>query len=476
MAKFTQTLRGQVITRVTVVLIALLTVLGVAQYALLSRYMVNKAADMIGQQIRSAFKPSPGGSSVQQAALSMGGPGLSVLILDAHGDRLATLGPHAEWMQQQVAALSSASDGTGSVPPQRTPARAQSMTSRVDGESVLLVIDRIPAGPSGSILTAAVVRSTEDIAAYLNFMALMTVLASLTGLLIVMLVLGHLLGRSLQPIGQLAGAAVAIAEGDWSQRVISCGGQEVDQAAYAFNRMVDRLDEAFRTERQQHERMQHFIADAAHELRTPLTALNGFIELMRSGAVSSPANQERALTAMHDESQRMTRLVANLLQIARMDTNQSLTLKPLDLGNLLQEMVPTLQAADQSKPVHLQIEGDAPMLGNPDALKQVVWNLVDNARRYSSTGCPVVVDCRAQGDGTQLSVIDQGVGIRDEEIPHLFDRFWRGDASRARASGGTGLGLSIVQGLVHSHGGTIEVHSKVGKGTTFVIFFPARRA
>lgn len=497
-----QTLRGQLLLRVLAVLALLLVVLGISQYALLGRYLQQQTVNGIGQRIHAALTAAQSTAlagneplDAHQLVRTLAAPASSVRILDSQGTELAAGGPvgHAligtiptggsavvgspppAWPQVPGGRPPGTGDGPGSHWP--GPFLLGANVAVISGERWLVVARAVPTmalATTSSPALVLVAQSLTDQEATLRFLAWLTLLGGAVGLALAGMAARHLMGGALRPLTRLVETAGGIAGGDWERRVAPGGSREIDEAADAFNRMVGRLQVAFDAERAQQERMRTFLADAAHELRTPLTALNGFVELMQAGAVGDAATQQRALVAMRSEGERMARLIRDLLQIARLDSpdHGALPMAELDLAELLQGLHSVLNAADPSHPIDMQVGGPAPVRGNADGLKQVIWNLVDNARRYSPPEQPVTITCRSAGDQVLVAVADKGRGIAPEDLPRVFERFWRGDASRQRATGGTGLGLAIVQGLVEAHGGQIRLQSELGRGTTVELQFP----
>jgi two-component system OmpR family sensor kinase len=243
--------------------------------------------------------------------------------------------------------------------------------------------------------------------------------------------------------------------------------------------------------------MRRFVADASHELRTPLTSIRGFAELHRQGAATEPEQVTHLLGRIEDEATRMARLVDDLLLLARLDQQRPLAHAPVDLAAVARSAVETSRAAAPGREIALvavdhdtgdadgqrgsgdPYDGDDRDLvvpGDEDRLRQVVTNLLDNALAYSPAGSPVSVRvARTQRDGhalASLEVVDRGQGLTPEQAERVFERFYRTDAARSRAQGGTGLGLSIVDAITRAHGGTVEVESEPGAGSTFRVLLP----
>jgi two-component system OmpR family sensor kinase len=278
----------------------------------------------------------------------------------------------------------------------------------------------------------------------------------------------------LQPLDRMARTAEAIAAGDLHRRLhLPPGGNEIARLGGAFDHMVDRLATTLGAQRR-------FIADASHELRTPLTSLEGLSEMLLIGADrGDPSTIQRIARAMHGELGRLGRLVADLLTLSRLDSPASLTFTSVEAGKLLDEVAEQVAPLAAARQIRLEVahEGPIPVRADSDRLKQVLLNLVDNALRYTPAEGTVRLLAALDPAGTtaRLQVQDTGPGIAPAHLPHIFDRFYRGDPSRARASGNTGLGLAIARGIVEAHGGTIEAQPGPAGGTAFTIVLPAAR-
>jgi two-component system OmpR family sensor kinase len=302
---------------------------------------------------------------------------------------------------------------------------------------------------------------------------------------VVLLLLGtgafFLVRRSLGPLVEVEAAAEAVAAGDLSRRVPEGPADtEVGSLSRSFNAMVAQVEEAF-TERAaseaeartSEERMRRFVGDASHELRTPLTSIRGFAELYRQGALPAQADVDRAMSRVESEASRMGLLVEDLLLLARLDQQRPLEHAPVDLLELATDAVQDARAVDPERSVELEVvaAGPAPVVsGDAPRLRQVLSNLVSNALTHTSA--PVTVRVSTATGAAVVEVADQGPGIPQEERPRVFERFYRADTSRTRASGGTGLGLSIVAALVAAHRGSVEVLDTPGGGATFRVTLP----
>ncbi len=293
--------------------------------------------------------------------------------------------------------------------------------------------------------------------------------------------------RSLRPLRRVENIAAAIARGDLHRRVPVRGtNTEVDRLSRSLNGMLTQIQSAFRaTEeseaaaRTSEARMRRFVADASHELRTPLTTIRGFAELYRQGATTDPA---MLMDRIEREARRMGLLVEDLLMLARLDAQRPLERGPVDLLAVASDAVHSARAVaatnapdGERRSIELEIrsgEGTLEVLGDDDRLRQVLANLVNNALIHTPADAAVTVRLTPAADEVRLEVADTGPGLPREEAERVFERFYRTDTSRTRASGGTGLGLSIVQALVTAHGGAVEVDSTPGRGTTFTVRLP----
>jgi two-component system OmpR family sensor kinase/two-component system sensor histidine kinase BaeS len=289
--------------------------------------------------------------------------------------------------------------------------------------------------------------------------------ALLTGAVVALLVgviAGVLLARTLAaPLGQVSAAAGAIAGGDLSQRVPERGTVETKALARSFNQMAENLEQAEQLRR-------NLLADVAHELRTPLTVIQGNLQALLDGVYPL----ERAeIATIYDETRLLSRLVADLRELAQAEAGQlKLHLGPVDLVAVLVQTVDSFALLAQESQVRLDLDVPASLplvIADSDRLAQVLRNLLANALRHAAPGGRVQVGARPEGGRVRVSVVDDGPGIPSADLPHVFDRFWRGDPARGRDSGGSGLGLAITRHLVEAQGGQIGVISEQGRGTEF---------
>ncbi|MBK8616455.1 MAG: HAMP domain-containing histidine kinase [Anaerolineales bacterium] len=274
-----------------------------------------------------------------------------------------------------------------------------------------------------------------------------------------------ILGRALSPLEAITETVDQINRADDLSRRIPYQEQTEDEMGdlvVSFNQTLERLESLFTSQ-------QRFLADVSHELRTPLTVIKGNVDLIRR----MKAADEESLGSIDEEAGRLTRLVGGLLMLAQAESGKlTLVLKPVELDLLLTEVFTEMCVLAGSKVhVHLNEIDQVMVNGDRDRLKQVLLNLVANAIQYTPQGGDVFLSMSKIGEQARIIIRDTGPGIPAEDLPHIFDRFYRAEKSRTRSTtSGFGLGLSIAHWIVEHHGGQIKVESKEGKGTTFVIW------
>jgi two-component system OmpR family sensor kinase len=351
--------------------------------------------------------------------------------------------------------------------------------ARMEGRIVTLSVQNsdlayralIERNPDGMVVvTAAPLSDVEEaIARVMRAVAI----AALTTLAVTAFASWWLIRIGLRPVDRMVDIAAAIAGGDLSRRIPDANPRtELGRLGAALNDMLSQIEQSTAARAASEARLRRFVADAAHELRTPLTSLRGYVELYSEGALATPEALNRAMGRIGAEASRMGRLVEDLLLLARLDQQRALELERVDLVVLAHEAATDFTAIAPQRPFTTDLEDDAVVLGDRVRLRQVIDNLLTNARTHTPAETPVRLTVRGTGQIAELIVADEGPGIPEVAQERVFERFWRGDPGRSRARGGTGLGLSIVASIVAAHGGTVDLSSAPGQGTTFTVRLP----
>jgi two-component system OmpR family sensor kinase len=324
---------------------------------------------------------------------------------------------------------------------------------------------------------------TEDVTNTLNTLILVEVSVTLAGLIAASFAGATIVTVALRPLRKVAATATRVSElplhtGEvtLNERVAESETDphtEVGQVGAALNRMLDHVHGALHARQESETRVRQFVADASHELRTPLASIRGYAELTRRGREQTGPDTRHALGRIESEAGRMTGLVEDLLLLARLDAGRPLSYEHTDLSPLVVDAVSDARAAGREHNWRLELP-DEPALVLADAarIQQVMVNLFANARTHTPAGTTVTARVRRQGTWVCVDVQDDGQGISPDLLPHVFERFARGDSSRSRASGSTGLGLAIVQAVATAHGGAVTVDSVPGR-TVFTVHLPA---
>ena len=325
--------------------------------------------------------------------------------------------------------------------------------------------------PDGDVAVTAAPLAVVD-AAVTRLLRILAVVGAVA-LLAATLASWWLIRRGLRPVAHMVDTAAAIAAGDLSRRVPDADPRtELGRLGRALNEMLHQIEQAIQARAASEDRLRRFVADAAHELRTPLTSLRGYAELYRQGALSTPEAVANAMRRIVGEGERMARLVDDLLLLARLDQQRGLETKPLDVVPLVREAAADFCAVEPDRPLTLDLDGEAVVRGDRVRLRQVLDNLLANARTHTPPGTPVRVTVAHEGNQVEVVVADDGPGITPEDQTRIFERFWRSDPGRSRSRGGTGLGLAIVASLVQAHGGTVRVPSEPGRRATLTVRLP----
>jgi len=456
-------LRARLLLGVVALAAVGLVAANVATYSTLSSYLLDRTDSTLDQTAETLRRPGPGGG-IRSAP-----PGTFVQVRSLDGDTV-------------VATFSGATLPGAGVPAPKLPGTVKPPALNRSREAVrYFTVGGAHGGPEyrvrasiaqndeAMLLVASSLRDVNSTLHRLLAIELVVtalVLAAIAGLGLWLVRLG------LRPLDAIGETASAIAAGDLSRRVERAEERtEVGRLGLALNSMLARIESSFRAQEASERKLRRFVADASHELRTPLSAVRAYAELYDRGAAERPDDLERSMKGISRESERMSVLVEDLLLLARLDDGRPLERERVELDEVVGEAVETAQAVDPDRAIELHAE-PATVLGDRVRLRQIVDNLLANVRAHTPPGTPASVSVTRRNGSAEISVTDAGPGLDEEHLEHLFERFYRADPSRARASGGVGLGLAIVAAVAEAHGGTASASSRPGEGTTIAIALP----
>lgn len=327
-------------------------------------------------------------------------------------------------------------------------------------------------GPEGDTEILQVALFIEDRYQFLNELRNILVISDSLVIIVAFGIGWVLAGLTLRPIDRITQTAKTVGEErDFGQRVRHTGpNDEIGQLATTFNNMLAQLQDAYVQVEQSLQAQRRFVADASHELRTPLTTIRGNISLLQREPPISVEDKSDILNDTVDETDRLIRLVNDLLALAHADAQQSLRCKPIRLKPFLEDIYRQAILLAPQRTIVCQPVLDQMVNGDYDGLKQVMLVLLDNALKHTPPEATITMGAAVVGEHITISVQDDGPGIETSKLAHIFDRFYRGDA--ARSGPGTGLGLAIADELTKAQNGTLSVESRVGKGSLFTLTFP----
>lgn len=356
------------------------------------------------------------------------------------------------------------------------PASGTAELSREEGEDYLYAVpvsppDGSPTGPARVVEAGKSYGNAEETLEVFG-----TVLATGIGTAFLLSLAGaYFLARTaLRPVDAVVSSAREITESDLGRRLpVANPKDEIGRLAATFNALLSRLEAAFARREEALVRQRRFAADASHELRTPLTSIRGYTRMLKGWAMDDPRTARESVAAIDRESERMQELVESLLALTRGDEGAPLDVGRHDLAEVAAQAVEAARTAANGK-VSVEHAGGTEIEAtfDRDRVRQVASILLDNAVKYTPEGGSVEVRVGEEDGRAVLAVSDNGIGIAEDQLPLVFERFHRADPSRTE--GGAGLGLSIARQIAESHGGTIEVHSEPGKGSTFTLLIPRR--
>lgn len=327
--------------------------------------------------------------------------------------------------------------------------------------------------PSGLIQISTSIKDIEEI---LSREVYLHTSISILILIVGTVVAATIIKRTLIPLDDISNTVEGISVTDLHTRLDAENGQlEINRLAKAFNIMLERIESSFEKEQIIKEKMRRFVSDASHELRTPLTSIHGFVEVLLRGAAKSEEQLDLALNSILTESERLTKLVNDLLVLTRLEQNPVVEMKQESINDIIEEIYPQLKILAKDRKLKLDLQDNILTYINGNQIKQVIFNLTQNAVLHTDKNNGVIkistaIEKLNDENYAVLKVADNGTGISKENISKIYDRFFRGESHRSREQGGYGLGLSIVKSIIDSNKGDISVESEVGLGTTFKVY------
>ncbi len=466
-----RSLRGRLLAATLVLVAVGLAGAGVATYAFLNSFLVSRVDD----QLRASLLVAPQVLVSSEAAPDPDrGQGtdqvfqpLYAVYLDPSG-HVVRVHPLVGYDGQALPAPTLPSDLPGSDGATSTGTRLFTTGSAGDLRYRAIAAPVVDNG--GTVVVAIPLTDVAD-----TLHRLVVVEALVVGGVLVLAALSALglVRLGLRPLTDMEETAGAIAAGDLSRRVTPADPDtEVGRLGIALNAMLSQIEAAFAERTASEERLRRFVADASHELRTPLTSIGGYAQLFRHGAADHPEDLAKTMQRIEREAARMGVLVEDLLLLARMDEGMTVSRTTFDLAALAARAVEDARAADPDHAISL--EAGAPVLveADEDRLKQVLDNLLANARAHTAPGTPVTVRVAPRDGAAVLEVADEGPGVPPEDRARVFERFYRADESRSRgAGGGAGLGLAIAAEIARAHGAILEL-VPTETGATFRLTVP----
>ncbi len=318
-----------------------------------------------------------------------------------------------------------------------------------------------------TVYTVKFFKAVLDNMFYVKYIAMRLFYVNILGIIVAALIGIYIGNVMLKPIRKIKETAKRISVEDLSQRIdIDGPDDEIKELSITFNSMIDRLEDSF-------EQQSRFVSDASHELRTPISVINGYANLINRWGKDDPEILQEAVNNILEETEHMSVMIKNLLFLAKSDQHRNHVQKqPMSLNDAVYDIAKDLSVTDEKIKIVTDVcDRDLIISGDPDLIKQMLWIYTENAVKYSGNNKEITYRVYAEDDYACVSVKDNGFGISEEDIQHIFDRFYRADKSRNKEIPGNGLGLSIASWIIDIHNGKVEVNSVVGQGTEFISKF-----
>ena len=480
-----RTLTVRLVLGVVALVVVVIASTGVATYELLRSSLFSR----LDQQLANTANPGAI-SNLLRSRPSNGGSGLHgpvtvrLVVLDKQGNEVAAYQPNSPNVDAMSLPAADRARLVNGINKPITVSTVEGVSVRVTEVDLLANITDASTGLTTTVPVVVVVGlATEETDNTLHQLVVLELALGGGAVLLALLATAVGVRYSLRPLRNVSDTARAVTEelspeGAGLDRRVPMSpaeeGTEVGRLAESMNTLLSAVETQFAARLESEHRMRQFLADASHELRTPLTSIRGYAELsrMRRDAGRGDIGEDaETLDRIETEGNRMSRLVEDLLMLARGDQSGELHLAPVDMGQVAEDAAIGARASFPDRPITVDVRSRAVVDGDHDQLLRVVRNLINNACVHTASGGPVQVVVWQEAT-VVIQVIDSGPGLPPEQAAHVFERFWRADSSRARSSGGSGLGLSIVASIVAAHGGTIRFDSDVETGSTVTVVLP----
>ncbi len=325
---------------------------------------------------------------------------------------------------------------------------------------------------TGAILLAAPIDGLNRV---LRDIYIYTIIVGIAALVISVIIVSGLTRRLVRPLVDMKNSAKAIASGDYSLKVVVDGEDEVADLGRSLNSLGRDLEQFVLKTNKMEKLRRDFVANVSHELRMPITIIQGYNQAILDGTVTDPEDIKKYRKLIDNETQRLERLINELLEISRLQRKENEEMEPVPLGEITENVVSMMEVRAKKRDIRLEryIDDNLMVMGNGDRLFRLVMILGDNAMKYSPDSSSIVFQVLpSRSGGAVLTVTDHGFGIPKEDLPYIWERFYKVDKSHSRHIPGTGLGLAIAKEIIRIHKAKVQVQSEVGKGTTFMITFP----
>lgn len=342
-----------------------------------------------------------------------------------------------------------------------------------------MLIAAVPLRKNDDTVAGAVILNAPvgPINEYMNRIYLYIAIVGLVAVFLALAATAWLSRGIVRPLRQMQQIAGAMATGDYKTRVTVSGDDEVGDLGKSLNSLAQDLA-AFVSQTEKVEKLRRdFVANVSHELRTPLTIIRGYNEALLDGSVTEPAAVEKYRSLIRDETERLERLIRDLLDLSRLQAGHGVfDMEPIPLADLVEGVAAKFRGQAVEKGIMLSVEAQtaATIAGNGDRLTQMLVILLDNALKFTQAGGTVCLTVRPAPSGAELVVADSGCGIPEEDLPFIWERFYKVDKAHSRSEAGTGLGLAIAREIIDLHKAAVTVTSQLGKGTVFTVTFPAK--